>query len=43
MNHLSELGILNFNDKKVLYLDTNDSLYIIKNNIEYFINKYKQS
>tara|TARA_B110000858_G_C17785361_1_gene466969 strand:- start:731 stop:1261 length:531 start_codon:yes stop_codon:yes gene_type:complete len=37
MNHLSELGILNFNDKKVIHINSGDSLINIKYNIKYFI------
>ena len=42
MSHLSELGILNFkNKKRILYINSNDSLDNIKFNIEYFIKKFK--
>ena len=42
MTHLSELGNLNFkNKRKVLYINSDDSLEEIKFNIEYFINKFK--
>lgn len=42
MNHLSEQGNLNFSNKRrVLYLNSDDSLDNIKFNIEYFINKFK--
>ena len=37
INHLSELGILNFNDKKVIHINSGDSLINIKYNIKYFI------
>jgi len=42
MKHLSEQGNLQFkNKRKVLYINSGDSLDNIKNNIEYFINKFK--
>ena len=42
MTHLSEQGNLRFkNKKKILYIDSGDSLDNIKYNIEYFINKFK--
>ena len=41
MNHLSELGILNFNDKKVIHINSGDSLINIKYNIKCFIDKYE--
>ena len=42
MNHLSEKGLLNFkNKKRILYINSNDSLDNIKFNIEYFIKKFK--
>jgi len=42
MSHLSEQGKLQFKDKKkVIYINSNDSLENIKYNIEYFINNYK--
>lgn len=42
MTHLSEQGNLQFkNKRKVLYINSGDSLDNIKNNIEYFINKFK--
>ena len=37
MNHLSELGILNFHDKKVIHINSGGSLINIKYNIKYFI------
>ena len=41
MTHLSEQGKLQFkNRRKVLYIDSDDSLDNIKYNIEYFINKF---
>jgi len=41
MTHLSEQGQLRFkNNKKTLYLNSNDSLDNVKFNIEYFINKF---
>ena len=41
MTHLSEQGNLQFkNRRKVLYIDSDDSLDNIKYNIEYFINKF---
>ena len=41
MNHLSELGVLNFNDKKVIHINSGDSLINIKYNIKCFIDKYE--
>ena len=42
MKHLSEKGELKFsNHSRTLHLDSDDSLENIKNNIEYFINKFK--
>ena len=42
MTHLSERGDLQFkNRKRILYIDSSDSLDNIKYNIEYFINKFK--
>ena len=42
MTHLSELGNLNFkNKRKILYINSSDSLEEINYNIEYFINKFK--
>ena len=42
MSHLSEKGQLNFkNKKKVMHINSNDSLENIKYNIEYFINQHK--
>jgi cytidylate kinase len=42
MTHLSEQGNLRFkNKKKILHIDSSDSLDNIKYNIEYFINKFK--
>ena len=41
MTHLSEQGNLQFkNKKKILYINSDDSLDNIKYNIEYFINKF---
>jgi len=37
MNHLSELGVLNFNNQKVIHINSDDSLINIKYNIKYFI------
>ena len=42
MTHLSERGDLQFkNRKRILYIDSSDSLDNIKYNIEYFISKFK--
>jgi len=42
MNHLSEKGGLLFNNKKrIMHINSNDSLENIKYNIEYFINQFK--
>ena len=42
MNHTSERGRLNFkNNKRILYLNSDDSLDMIKFNVEYYINKFK--
>ena len=42
MSHLSEKGDLQFrNHTRTLHLNSGDSLDNIKNNIEYFINKFK--
>ena len=41
MNHLSELGVLKFNDKKVIHINSGDSLINIKYNIKCFIDKYE--
>lgn len=42
MNHLSEKGGLQFNNKKkIIHINSNDSFENIKYNIEYFINQFK--
>ena len=42
MNHTSERGRLTFkNNKRILYLNSDDSLDMIKFNVEYYINKFK--